>query len=302
MNNKRRRPWVAGLLTILETGLGHLYSGNPGRGLILFCIDQLLFLLFIASFLIVKPNALHMIIGLSAILIFAVYCIVDAVLAAKRNGENYQPAKHNRWFVYVGFVLVAWLLVHAGTALVVNPYLVQAYSMPTSSMEPTLLVGDCILVNKRIYREGEPQRGDIIVFRSPLDRNVPYVKRLIGMPGDKVEIIGRTVYINGKASSETYAQYVDPGNIDGHFGPYQIPTDQYFVLGDNRNNCQDSRFWGCVPRKNLLGKPLVIYWSFETGRNEYLQTSISARLSQYADVLFHFFTKTRWARTFRIIE
>jgi signal peptidase I len=124
----------------------------------------------------------------------------------------------------------------------------------------------------------------------------------MGMPGDKVEMIGRTLYINGQALKEDYTQYIDPGSIHEHFGPYYVPQGHYFAMGDNRDNSQDSRYWGFVPRDYILGKALVIYWSFETPRDEYLRTSVSERLRQFADVFINFFTKTRWLRTFKVIR
>jgi signal peptidase I len=129
-----------------------------------------------------------------------------------------------------------------------------------------------------------------------------YVKRLIGLPGEKVEMVGRAIYINGNALPETYTQYIDPSSTYAHFGPYQVPEGQYFAMGDNRDNSQDSRYWGFVPRDHIIGKALVIYWSYDTPRDEYLQTSVSDRLKQFADVFLNFFTKTRWMRTFKVIR
>ena len=180
-------------------------------------------------------------------------------------------------------------------------------------MESNLLVGDHLLVNKFVYglHSGflshiipykNPRRGDVIVFKYPNEPETAYVKRLIGMPGDKIEMIGRTVYINGEALKEDYTQYIEPGSIYSHYGPYQVPPDHYFAMGDNRDNSQDSRYWGSVPRDYLLGKALIIYWSYETPKGEYLQTEISDRIKQIADVLRNFFTKTRWRRTFKIIR
>jgi signal peptidase I len=302
VNNTPRRPWLAALLTLFEIGLGHIYSGNFQKGLILFCLDQFLFLVFVASLIVIAPNPFYMIFALVVGFAFTVYCVADAALIAKRNKKNYVPAKYNRWFVYVGYILMTGILVQMCTSYIVTPNLIQAYKMPTGSMEPTLLVGDHILINKHIYKVGEPKRGEVIVFRYPLKPDTPYVKRLIGEPGDTLEMIGRTVYINGKPIKENYTQYVDPGSINNHYGPYRVPSDQYFVMGDNRDSSQDSRFWGFVPRKNLLGKPLVIYWSFETGRDEYLTTGRSVRLRRFVDNVLHFFDKTRWDRTFRVIE
>jgi signal peptidase I len=198
-------------------------------------------------------------------------------------------------------------------ALFATTFTVQAFKIPTGSMESNLLIGDHLLVNKYIYGLNSgfmskilpyrnPKRGDVIVFKYPNSPETAYVKRLIGMPGDKVEMNGRTIFINGQPLKEDYTQYIDPGSIYEHYGPYLVPQNQYFAMGDNRDNSQDSRFWGCVPRDYILGKALVIYWSFETPRDEYLQTSVPDRVKQYTDVIVNFFTKTRWQRTLKIIR
>jgi signal peptidase I len=204
------------------------------------------------------------------------------------------------------------IVITAIIALFATTFVVQAFKIPTGSMESNLLIGDHLLVNKFAYGLHSgllskllpyrgPKRGDVIVFKYPNSPEVAYVKRLIGMPGDKVEMIGHTVYINGQALSESYTQYIEPGTLYSRFGPYAIPQGHYFAMGDNRDNSQDSRFWGSVPRDYILGKALVIYWSFETPRDEYLRTSMPDRLSQYADTFLNFITKTRWRRTFKII-
>jgi signal peptidase I len=142
----------------------------------------------------------------------------------------------------------------------------------------------------------------VIVFKYPNNTEVAYVKRLIGMPGDTVEMKGRTVHINGQPLKEEYTQYIDPHSHNGNYGPAVVPPGHYFAMGDNRDNSMDSRAWGMVPRDYLLGKALVIYWSFETPRDEYLRTSAPDRIKQIADVIFNFFSKTRWSRTLKIIR
>ena len=205
------------------------------------------------------------------------------------------------------------IVITAIIALFATTFVVQAFKIPTGSMESNLLIGDHLLVNKFVYglHSGfasrffpykEPKRGDVIVFKYPNSPEVAYVKRLMGLPGDKIEMIGRTLYVNGRALKEPYTQYIDPGSIYDHYGPYEVPPGHYFAMGDNRDNSQDSRFWGSVPRDYILGKALIIYWSFETPRDEYLQTSVPDRIRQFADVFFNFFTKTRWRRAFRIIR
>jgi signal peptidase I len=227
------------------------------------------------------------------------------------------------------------IVITAIIALFATTFTVQAFKIPTGSMETNLLIGDHLLVNKFVYglHSGflskilpykEPRRGDVIVFKYPNNTEVAYVKRLIGMPGDIVQMMGHTVYINGKPLKEDYTRYISPDSINANYGPYRIPNDQYFAMGDNRDNSLDCRFWcaeaspncheveagssmgghyfGTVPRDYLLGKALVIYWSFETPSGEYLQTGLINRTKQFADVILNFFTKTRWSRTFKIIH
>lgn len=205
------------------------------------------------------------------------------------------------------------IVITAVLALFATTFVVQAFKIPTGSMESNLLIGDHLLVNKFVYGlhptalgrvlpYKDLKRGDVVVFKYPNTPEVAYVKRLIGLPGEKVEIVGRTVYIDGEPLEEKYTQHIDQGSLYERFGPYQVPENQYFVMGDNRDNSQDSRFWGYVPRDYFIGKALVIYWSFETPRDEYLQTGFSARMRQFADVFLNFFTKTRWSRTFKVIR
>jgi signal peptidase I len=206
------------------------------------------------------------------------------------------------------------IVITAIIALFATTFVVQAFKIPTGSMESNLLIGDHLLVNKFVYgfHSSSPlnkltpykelKRGDVIVFKYPLSPEVAYVKRLIGLPGEKVEMVGHTVYINGQPLKEEYTQYIDPGSIYERYGPFNVPEGQYFAMGDNRDNSQDSRFWGFVPRDHIIGKALAIYWSYETPRDEYLQTSLPDRLKQFVDVFLNFVTKTRWRRTLKVIR
>jgi signal peptidase I len=198
-------------------------------------------------------------------------------------------------------------------ALFATTFTVQAFKIPTGSMESNLLIGDHLLVNKFIYGINpgflskilpyrNPKRGDIIVFKYPGGVETAYVKRLIGMPGDTIEVKDRTVFVNGQPLKEHYTQYNETIVYRDHYGPTVIPQGHYFAMGDNRDNSADSRSWGFVPRDYILGKALVIYWSFETPRDEYLRTGLWDRMKQYFDVIANFFTKTRWKRTFNIIR
>lgn len=166
-------------------------------------------------------------------------------------------------------------------ALFIRTFVVQAFKIPSGSMEPTLLIGDHILVNKFIYgikmpftRIGlipisEPDRDDVIVFIYPVDPGKDFIKRVIGLPGDRIEIIEKRIFINGKPYDDRYGSYTEiSGKEEGislekaHFGPVIVPEKHLFVMGDNRNHSYDSRFWGFVPQKSVKGKAFIIYWSW----------------------------------------
>ena len=171
---------------------------------------------------------------------------------------------------YVEAAVIAVLL-----ALFIRAFVVQAFKIPSGSMEPTLLVGDHILVNKFIYGVklpylqttlipiSKPKRGDVIVFIYPEDRSKDFIKRVIGLPGDKIQVQGEQVLINGKPYDDKHAYYDEGGgNVNRSFGPVVVPKDDYFVMGDNRDHSMDSRFWGFVSSKDILGKAFIIYWSW----------------------------------------
>ena len=176
---------------------------------------------------------------------------------------------------YAEAIIIAILI-----AVVVRTFVVQAFKIPSRSMVPTLLVGDHILVNKFIYGVKvpflrktiipitNPQRGDIVVFIYPNDRSKDYIKRVIGVSGDKIEIKNKIIFINGKQYSDAYGIYSDnviyPGSMQprDNFGPVTVPAESLFVMGDNRDESADSRFWGFVDLKDVEGKAFIIYWSW----------------------------------------
>lgn len=171
---------------------------------------------------------------------------------------------------------VETLVIALAIALVVRTFVVQAFKIPSSSMEPTLLVGDHILVNKFIYgiripvigkkvfEFSQPRRGDVIVFIFPNDRSKDYIKRVIGLPGEKVEIRERKIYINDRLIEDPWGHFSSwgPGARDT-CGPIMVPPNSLFVMGDNRDNSEDSRYWGFVPLNDVLGKAFVMYWSWD---------------------------------------
>ncbi|MBW1691736.1 MAG: signal peptidase I [Deltaproteobacteria bacterium] len=159
-------------------------------------------------------------------------------------------------------------------ALFIRAFVVQAFKIPSGSMEPTLLIGDHILVNKFIYGIkvpfvnktiipiSEPKRGDIIVFIYPLDRKKDFIKRAIGLPGDEIRIVNNRIYINGKPYDDPHGVYEANENGNRNLGPIIVPDDSLFVMGDNRDHSYDSRYWGFVPMESVKGKAMIIYWSW----------------------------------------
>lgn len=152
--------------------------------------------------------------------------------------------------------LLEVVIISVGIAAFLITFVVQAFFIPSRSMEPTLEPGDRILVNKFIYRFQEPKQGDVIVFKFPLDPRRDFIKRVIAVENDKIEIRDGVVYVNDHKLDEPYIKESFPGN----YGPYQVPPKHLFMLGDNRNNSEDSRFWGALPRENVVGKAMVVYW------------------------------------------
>jgi signal peptidase I len=209
-------------------------------------------------------------------------------------------------------------------ALFVRTWVVQAFKIPTGSMENNLLIGDHLLVNKFIFgptplaigRAVLPvrpiRRGDIVVFKYPDEPERDFIKRVIGLPGDTIELKNKKVHINGQPLEEPYVHFLTaPSNdyqevtsydVRERFGPVTVPADQYFVMGDNRDNSQDSRYWGFLPRGHVKGKALLIYWSYESGREDYVDEGLGATIKRLGSVVTHFFTKTRWERLFHQIR
>jgi signal peptidase I len=166
-----------------------------------------------------------------------------------------------RYFIkeWVEPVVIAVIL-----ALIIRTFIVQAFKIPTGSMRPTLMEGDRILVNKFIYKFKNPQREDVIVFLSPEDKKKDFIKRLVGLPGDVVEISNGAIFINGKAvdtdSIMREVYYYNRGDF-GQEGQFiKVPDDAYYVLGDNSISSRDSRYWGFLPKKYLIGKAFLLYW------------------------------------------
>ena len=212
-----------------------------------------------------------------------------------------------QWIKSFGSTLVfAWVFTH-GVA--------QATVVPSESMSPTILVGDHFFLDKVAFPGNYPEvlqkylpvrvihRGDIVALWSPENPNIRLVKRVIGLPGETLELRHRDLYINDRKVAEPYVVHIDPQEVGrrDNFAPIRIPPDHFFLMGDNRDNSNDSRFWGLARRENFIGKPLFVYWSYE---DEPYSQELTARewLDHAASVATHFFTKTRWLRTGTVLE
>jgi len=206
-------------------------------------------------------------------------------------------------------------------------FIAQSFLIPTGSMEDNLLIGDHLFVNKFIYANTyfdwekkilpikDIERGDIVVFRFPKEPTKDYVKRVIGLPEERLKIVNKNVYINGDSLKErNYVYHKDP-NIytaentfltnyrkrDNYKIDY-IPEDHYFVMGDNRDNSYDSRYWGPLKESYIKGRPWLIYWSFEGSKKQYLTKGAGNKIKNMLYSLTHIFTKTRWKRTLKLIK
>ena len=207
-------------------------------------------------------------------------------------------------------------------ALFIRTFVVQAFKIPTGSMEETLLIGDHLLVNKFVFGPTESglerallpigtiKRRDVLVFKYPEEPERDFIKRVIGLPGETVELREKKVYVNGTPLDEPYVHFltapsgpselheVTSFDVRERYGPVTVPPNHYFVMGDNRDNSQDSRYWGFLPRENIKGKSVVIYWSYQAEREDYQDESAGATVKGLVSVFAHFFTRTRWDRMF----
>jgi signal peptidase I len=227
------------------------------------------------------------------------------------------------------------------TGLFIITFIVQAFEIPSSSMEDTLLIGDHVFVNRIQFSPSahwmgpllpyrDIRRGDIVVFLSPMTPGLYVVKRIIGLPGDRIHLRDGAVYRNGQKLEEPFVMHKGPVKYDGYrdnfpsvapsdfnnLAPYWqlslpqyiqgedlvVPPDSYFGMGDNRDVSYDSRYWGFIPRQNVVGRPMFIYWSFETPAGQYEQKEITDRVGNLLHVILHFFDETRWRRTVKVVR
>jgi signal peptidase I len=250
---------------------------------------------------------------------------------SEKNGAEEKPKETTVEFL----ASLAAVLV---TGLFIITFVVQAFEIPSSSMEETLLIGDHVFVNRVQFapKSGwvvpllpyrDVHRQDIVVFLSPETPGLYVVKRIIGVPGDRIHLRNGVVYRNGQALDEPYVLHDKDFEFDHYRNDFPavpagddanvwtnwaidmpqyvqgddivVPPNRYFAMGDHRGVSLDSRYWGFIPKENIIGRPMFIYWSFETPDNQYLKTAWSDRLLFLGKVVLHFFDETRWKRTLK---
>ncbi len=266
---KKRRPWLAAILSLIQPGLGHLYAGSLRRAAILLTSPFLLLLLLRWIFL-GSP-----VMATAGLVLVVIFWIVVSWDAAKRAREACAATLRwfQRWYVYPLLVVVisfSMKPVFGGFLNRVSRF--QAFRVPSRTMENTIHLNDRVMTDMWHYRWNEPERGEIVVFQYPVDPERDFLKRCVAVPGDTVEIRGKTLLLNGEAIDEVYVIHRDVRIIPNspeipssrrlrdNFGPFTVPSESIFVLGDNRDNSFDSRYFGVVPYELLHGKALWLFW------------------------------------------
>jgi signal peptidase I len=263
------RSWrVAFVYSLILPGLGQGYNGQLKKGIIFYFISVAL-LSAMALSVIATPFKFAFILSVIAYLSAYLYIAIDAALTSWKVGVNYQSPGYSALMVYIliGVGFGCWTAYHS--FLLIN--VMQAFKLPSGTMEPTLLIGDRIIVDKFSASSKNPLRGDIIVFKyGPEDAEKIFIKRAVGIPGDVIKGVNKQIFLNGKLLEETYIVHKDDDILTeakstrDNFGPVTVPSNSYFVMGDNRDKSYDSRFWGFVDCSKIIGKAKVIYWSWDS--------------------------------------
>lgn len=264
MKEKKRLPPIlrafgGAIISVFVSGLGHIGTEATARGFILFILE------FVVGTGVVMTDVLlsktGLIGGLGAFLAFKGFVIVDAFMVNLRSKSIKRDRKKSALILvlFVGMFLITRAVPVKRIARL------EAFKIPSVAMLPTIQVGDMILADKKAYVEGGPQRGDLVIFRYPKDPKVNFIKRCVAVEGDVVEVVDKELIINGDPSPDYGVLHVDPDMIPGrdNFGPITVPPGEMFTMGDNRDNSNDSRFWGTVKVSVVLARARIVYWSWD---------------------------------------
>jgi signal peptidase I len=269
MNSNPRQPWIAAVLTLYVPGLGQLYAGEPRRALVVY-LGYLS--LLIGSLVSGVPRTFAGLIAFILVhLLFLIWAIWDAVHIAHLK-KDYVLRVYNRWYLYIAVMLVAALL----SSRIVTLFPIRGFRIPTGSMEPAIFIGDHVYADMTYYRSAKPARGDLVVFTSPKDAERVKIARVLGLEGEQIEVREKAVYVDGQRLADPWGHYKKSESyssaffpqlaVRDNFGPQKIPVGAVFVLGDNRDDSDDSRFFGPVPLSSLQGRVLYVYWATDKSR------------------------------------
>jgi signal peptidase I len=269
ITSKKRNLFIAALLSLITPGLGQVYNGQLLKGLAFYLGNLILTFLYRAT------GLAYQLFGLISIAAVAlIYCIIiigDAGWTAYRT-KDFVLKPYNRGYLYFLIILLTLISTFAIDGVLFREKGIKEYKMPSGSMEPTIEVGDRFVVALGYYPKNKMKRGDVIVFVSPKEARKIFVKRVAGLPGDVVEIRHKALFLNGDSCSEPYTIHLDPYELPAsemprdNFGPDTIPDNKVFVMGDNRDNSNDSRFFGNIDFQAVKGKALYLYWPLKQGR------------------------------------
>jgi len=256
-NDRRRKPWVAALLSLVLPGVGEMYAGSFERGFIVLCAW---WVVCVAAFAAVPILPAWIGAFLPPIVIVAgiAAVMIDAARTARRAPRPYVLQSYNRWYVYLVLPLVAGPPIVQPIRAIVRNNFYEAFKIPTVSMAPTILRGDYIYATKL---RGAVRHGDIVVYHH--DR-LKFVKRVVGLPGDTLAMRNDSLFVNGQRTPEPYATPSEDRPQYASWGPLTVPPHSYFVLGDNRGESLDSRFYGPIDADSVTQRPLGIYFSYDT--------------------------------------
>lgn len=260
----RRRPLTAFVLSFLTQGLGQFYNGQLRKAMLFYLLAWLIAVLLSFYNLYFSFYGLVSFVAIS--LAYTLFVMIEASSSARRL-HIIKAKQYNKWYFYLLIILINTFLINPLLKPFVFP--LKPYRLPTESMTPTLMRGDRIFVNENYYANRNPQRGDVVIFSYPSDPQKNTIKRIIGLSGETIEIIEKKVYLNGKPLEEPYIMSTPEGRVslaETNFAAVTIPQGKLFVLGDNRDNSQDSRFFGFVDIATLKGKALYIYWAKDKKR------------------------------------
>lgn len=266
--SKPRRWWLAALLSLSEPGLGQIYNGQALKGMIFLVIISVVLTIPVSILLVKCPVILTLALVSMLGLATLVAIIADAIVNSKKAGATYLLKPYNRVLIYFG-IFVVFFLVSEAELWLVKKHIVQSYKIPSQSMAPTLLHGDAIIVDKLTSSKQYPNRNQIVVFEHPTDPTIEFVKRVVGIAGDVIEIKNKYLYINGQLEKDDYAVHLDdtimPAQVipRDNYGPTTVPEDAVFVMGDNRDHSLDSRFFGFVEKSKIRGVAKYIYFSWD---------------------------------------